>query len=813
MTQRTNVPLDSIQPDADELIGYRDLAAHLETLRSNPRVLVSSPGRSHEGRDIFLVTISSPQNIKSLQGSRSRMVEVSARREGMKSLRETNHEGGEASSLPEGLVPAVLLMGLSFGHEAAHVEALVRVIDQLASSHEDGILDILSETVVLVMPMVNPDGRMRAIEEWRRYPLSTGCNGAGNAFGFLLNRDFLHQIHPESQAVMKVFHEWEPIVCLDLHEDKVILAVERPEVCWVPPYSDKPYPQTLRPSIMECVDDLGATIAKTWREAGFEPMFDPEGQDSLMPIASRVGFVDCAAVMHNTIALITESARAPGSQTWADRIKQKHLACIALLRRVVGRKAEYTQVVTRARTSLPDRSKFPVYVVPKEKGDPCGVYRLALTLYRNKVDYYNIESPYPAYVVPSRQPKHEVIRTFFGDMGEDKQILLGDFGAVGFSLDKLPAAEQEAIRSADLLNGHEPPIPRLSILPSSGGSASHYVFDSSLWGIKLANRLLKSGVSVSRLCESISLQGREYLPGALVVEGVSATMLETLGSHLGVSLYPAHKQDLGETKRIRLPRTALYRGQGADMQHLVHHGHIAWALSQMEFPYSEITEDVFMTDVLNSVDALIVPAGNAMEIVEGRDPSTIWNRHPWQPLGEPRGIGAEGLASIVQFVTSGGTFVGIGAGGATLAAQEYSGLMNFQIREAAASKGVALLEFMNENHPVLWGYRGSYADDGGWLESVMPTLYYGEKLFGTPAGPMMEVGEGATILATYQRFLPAAAEFDRDDGADDGADYSGLPAIVAQKVGDGTGIVFAVNIGFRGMWTNTFGLLANSLYL
>ena len=218
MDRSTNVPLERTQPGADDLINYRDLSFKLESLRSNPRVVVTSPGRSHEGRDVYLATISSPQNIQSLNTVRKKILNASTFSCSQRTLTNTSFRATASGPVPNDLVPAVLCIGLSFGHEAAHTEALVQLIEHLALSNEEQVEDILSKMVVLVMPMINPDGRMHAIEEWRKFPLSTGCNGSGNAFGFLLNRDFLHLIHPETQAVLKTFGYWEPIICLDLHE-------------------------------------------------------------------------------------------------------------------------------------------------------------------------------------------------------------------------------------------------------------------------------------------------------------------------------------------------------------------------------------------------------------------------------------------------------------------------------------------------------------------------------------------------------------------------------------------------------------------
>jgi hypothetical protein len=810
MSKPTNVPLERTQPAADDLISYRDFAFRLEQLRSNPRVLVASPGRSHEGRDVFLATVSSPENIKSFQAIRKEMLDATTLHDERKTLGEVPAQLAKSDTVPEHIIPAVLLIGLSFGHEAAHTEALVQLIEHLATSSERDVEEILSKMVVQVMPMINPDGRMRAIDEWRKFPLSTGCNGSGNAFGFLLNRDFLHLIHPETQAVLKVFRDWEPMFCLDLHEDKVILDVERAEICWCPPYCDKPYVDTLPEELMPIVDELGGVIAEEWKRQGFNLMYDPEGKDSLLPVAGLGGRADLTFLHHNSISFITESARTPGSQTWLDRVTQKFSAAMAVLKHLSKDPQKYAQVVIQAKTTIPPRDHYPIYVVPTNKGDPAGLHRLTCTLDRHGVHYYKVHTPYSAYLIPCDQPKIEIIKTLFGDKGEEEQILLGDFGIAGFSLDRLPKEEQEALKSATLAPAEEARVPRLEILPSAG-TLPAYLFEDSVFGITFANRLLKQGVPVARMVEEQKVSDKDYWPGTFVVEEVSEQTLRTIGQDLGIELHPASKKEVSQTKSLTLPKTALYSGQGVDMQHYVHKAHIAWALSQMEFPYVEVTEDQFKGDALSNVDVLIVPAGDVNEILKGREPNGIWNAYPWEPPGERRGVGKDGLVRIVDFVKNGGIYVGIGAGGGALASKEFSGLMDFHLHEEIQSKGPMLLKAEVPDHPVLWGYQGCYNDAGKWMKRMIPSLYYGERLFGTPASPMMETGTEITVLATYQKLTPAL-EFFPDDEVDPSV-YRGRPAIIFQQIGKGKAIAFGVNVGFRGIWTSTFGLLANALYL
>jgi len=299
-------------------------------------------------------------------------------------------------------------------------------------------------------------------------------------------------------------------------------------------------------------------------------------------------------------------------------------------------------------------------------------------------------------------------------------------------------------------------------------------------------------------------------PGTFVIRDVSEANLLDVGVGLGSEFVPIPKTIPASVTQITLPRIALYSGQGVDTQHYVHKAHLAWSLSRMEIPYVECDETDIPGDRLAQFDTFVVPAGDASEIVAGRDPNGIWNSYPWEPSGLRRGIGEEGLKRIHKFVRDGGQYVGIGAGGGALACQGFAGLLDVQLEEPIPNKGTMLLKMEELNDCLFWGYRGSCTDDGAWERDIMVASYYGERLFGTPASPMLKLGEGVEVLATYEQLIPAK-EF-RPDPDVDPAFYRGKPAIVRQTHGAGTVYFFGLNPGFRGIWTSTFRLLANSLY-
>ncbi|MFN8003492.1 MAG: M14 family zinc carboxypeptidase [Acidobacteriota bacterium] len=118
------------------------------------------------------------------------------------------------------------------GNEISSGEAAALKAYHLLAAQNDPVTDLIRrETVVIIDPMQNPDGRARfvfqnllgqaatpdpepaAAEHDEPWP-----GGRSNHYLFDLNRDWFVQTQPESQGRVKFLLEWMPHVVVDLHE-------------------------------------------------------------------------------------------------------------------------------------------------------------------------------------------------------------------------------------------------------------------------------------------------------------------------------------------------------------------------------------------------------------------------------------------------------------------------------------------------------------------------------------------------------------------------------------------------------------------
>ncbi len=184
------------------------------------RVRIFDIGTTAEHRMQHVVAISSPENI-------GRLDEIKASTGRLTDPRRTSK--AEADAISQN-TPATAWMAYTIhGNESSSFEAMMQVIYQLAASNEPATLEILRNTVVLIVTGENPDGHERfatwynsvavgspdraAIEH--REPWSIW--GRVNHYRFNLNRDTLAMTQKETRNMATEFWKWNPQLAVDHH--------------------------------------------------------------------------------------------------------------------------------------------------------------------------------------------------------------------------------------------------------------------------------------------------------------------------------------------------------------------------------------------------------------------------------------------------------------------------------------------------------------------------------------------------------------------------------------------------------------------
>ena len=220
------VQYDPAIPKPEDVTGYRlgeivypphMHASYVEALGEvSDRMVVSIIGRSHFGRPIHQVTISSPANLARLDAIKATQ----------RSLLEPN--------APQPPADHPVIMQFTFGvhgSEPSSYDAAPAMLYHLAAAQGPEIETLLQEAVINIVVPINPDGVNR-FAQWTNMhhaaaPVADPQSrehyfewpwGRTNHYYFDLNRQKLLVNQPESRAVVEFTHEWMPNIVGDYHE-------------------------------------------------------------------------------------------------------------------------------------------------------------------------------------------------------------------------------------------------------------------------------------------------------------------------------------------------------------------------------------------------------------------------------------------------------------------------------------------------------------------------------------------------------------------------------------------------------------------
>jgi len=176
-------------------------------------------GHTYEGRTLQYLIISSENNLARLED-----------------IRKTNlQHTGILEGIPTGDIPVLVWLSYNVhGNESVGSEAAMDVIHTLAAGEHPDALAWLEDTVVIIDPCLNPDGRERYIHFYRQ---SRGKNwnvlqeareysepwpgGRTNHYYFDLNRDWAWGTQLETRQRLPHYNRWMPHIHVDFHEQSV----------------------------------------------------------------------------------------------------------------------------------------------------------------------------------------------------------------------------------------------------------------------------------------------------------------------------------------------------------------------------------------------------------------------------------------------------------------------------------------------------------------------------------------------------------------------------------------------------------------
>ncbi|MPZ71620.1 MAG: peptidase M28 [Nitriliruptorales bacterium] len=191
-----DVPVDNNDASIPlNLIPYHEFPARLRALQDSDRISVEIIGKSTQDRNLYMAVATSPM-------SDTEWTEWQR----LSDLRTDDPDAAvaafEAGAYDNWKTP-LLANNNIHGNEWEGTDGAFQVLDVLANSDEEEVVELLDEHVIAVVISMNPDGRVNGVR--------------ANSEGFDVNRDFVTQSQPEVRAVRDQLIRYNPLTMIDLH--------------------------------------------------------------------------------------------------------------------------------------------------------------------------------------------------------------------------------------------------------------------------------------------------------------------------------------------------------------------------------------------------------------------------------------------------------------------------------------------------------------------------------------------------------------------------------------------------------------------
>jgi hypothetical protein len=222
----TDVTYDPSIPSPAEFLGYElgeEYTFHYQIMdyfrmlgEASDKITVHEYAKTYEGRELIYAVISSEENQQNIDEIQARNVQIA----------------NNPMSVRIGEEKVVVWMSYNVhGNEPSSSEAAMQTAYRLVAGQDEETASMLDQSVVIIDPMINPDGRDRYVY-WYKSSRANILNtnpmdlehdeiwpgGRTNHYWFDLNRDWVWLVHPESRGRIAAYQQWMPSVHIDFHE-------------------------------------------------------------------------------------------------------------------------------------------------------------------------------------------------------------------------------------------------------------------------------------------------------------------------------------------------------------------------------------------------------------------------------------------------------------------------------------------------------------------------------------------------------------------------------------------------------------------
>ena len=685
-----NANYDPAIPSVEDVLGYasgdritwhRDAIRYFEALEeaAPDRISVLRYAKSWEGRDLIYVVVSSAANM-------ARIEDVKAGMQRLADPRQTTRAESEEIIASQ---PAVTWLSYGVhGNEISSTDASMLTAYHLLASRGDArVADIMRDTVVVLDPMQNPDGRDRFVHH---FEMAEGIvadssrisaehdepwpGGRTNHYLFDLNRDWFILTQPETQGRIRVIQEWYPVAYVDLHEmgsDGTYYFA--PEAV--------PYNPHLAADQRASLTLFGKTNARWFDTFGID-YFTREVYDAFYP-----GYGASWPSYLGSVAMTYEQASSRGlafrqydgnDLTYAYTVRNHFITSLGTAETVAVNREKFLEDFYDYQVTAIDEGEsenIRSYIVPTQADQPAA-NKLVGLLVQQGVDVGRATSSFSAcgtsyeagsYIINTGQPAKRLIRTLMDqdvpmadefvteqESRRDRNLADQIYDVTAWSMPLMMNVQSNACNRAvsAQVTAVGPELVQPGTVTGASGAVAYLVPWGTAPAIRLLSQALRAGLNVKSNEKPFTNLGTRFPSGTLIIDAADnpdnlSGIIADLAAKTGADVVAVDDSwvtdgpNFGSANVVRHTKPTIAIAWDRPTSSLVA-GNTRFVIErQFDYPVTPIRTARIASSDLSLYQVLILP-----QTGRGADYASV--------------LGERGIANLKDWVSKGGVLIGIG---------------------------------------------------------------------------------------------------------------------------------------------------------
>ncbi|MDQ3179465.1 MAG: M14 family metallopeptidase [Acidobacteriota bacterium] len=283
--------------DDKKLASWNQVVDYFKKLdAASDRVQFEEIGKSTNGNPFVYATISTPENLKNLE----KYKQINAKLADPRIIKSSDKTAQQL--IKQGKTIVLITCGVHSTEVGSTLSSML-IAHKLATATDAETQKILENTIILLVPSLNPDG-VDIVKNWYDKTLGTPFEGTDppelyhKYVGHDNNRDWYAFTQVETQlTVDKIHNVWHPQIVHDIHQQG-----EFGSRLFLPPYH-KPVEPNVPTEIVEGYTELGNFMANDLRAKGFEGITTDSTYDAWTPARAYSHY-------HGGVRILSETASA-----------------------------------------------------------------------------------------------------------------------------------------------------------------------------------------------------------------------------------------------------------------------------------------------------------------------------------------------------------------------------------------------------------------------------------------------------------------------------------------------------------------------